>query len=186
MDQMQNSHEEYNNPYNHYPNYRAGYGGAGYGMMSPSRQGNAAGPGSNTAAAAAAQGKTAMVSPPAPTPGANVPAFQRFPAGQSQPQHPSGNTPTLNQLLTSPSPMMRGYGGGYQDYNNNPSAQQQGMGLGKDMSSTYGSSHGWPPRNQPALSPGNNGQGGNRSQVRRFPTFALYRSDRIDTVSRVA
>lgn len=180
MDQMQNSHEEYhNNPYNHYPNYRAGYGGPGYGMMSPSRQGNAMGPGSNSAtAAAAAHGKAAMASPPAPSPATNVGGFQRFPPGQTKPpqqqqQHPSGATPTLNHLLTSPSPMMRAYGSGYQDYNNNPSAQQQqqqaSMGLGKDMSSPYGSaSHGWggPQRTQPAMSPGNNGQGSNRTQVR--------------------
>ncbi|XP_062857799.1 AT-rich interactive domain-containing protein 1B isoform X2 [Trichomycterus rosablanca] len=175
MDQMQNSHEEYHsNPYNHYPNYRPGYGGAGYGMMSPSRQGNTAGPGSSTAA----QGKTTMASTSAPSPGANVPAFQRFPPGQSQPQHPSGNTPTLNQLLTSPSPMMRAYGGGYQDYNNNPSAQQQqGMGISKDiMSSTYSSSHGWPQRNHPAMSPGNNGQGGSRSQVAPMDAMAMKRS----------
>lgn len=182
MDQMQNSHEEYhNNPYNHYPNYRSGYGGAGYGMMSPSRQGNAMGPGSNSAsataaaaaAAAAAHGKAAMASPSAPSPAANVGVFQRFPPGQNQQQqHPSGSTPTLNQLLTSPSPMMRGYNSGYQDYNSNPSAQQQAsMGLGKDMSSPYGSaSHGWgtQQRNHPAMSPGNNGQGNNRSQVQFF------------------
>ncbi|XP_060722244.1 AT-rich interactive domain-containing protein 1B isoform X2 [Tachysurus vachellii] len=186
MDQMQNSHEEYhNNPYNHYPNYRSGYGGAGYGMMSPSRQGNAMGPGSNSAtaaaAAAAAHGKAAMASPSAPAAATNVGGFQRFPPGQSkQQQHPSGATPTLNQLLTSPSPMMRGYGSGYQDYNNNPSVQQQAtMGLGKDMGSPYGSaSHGWgaQQRNHPAMSPGNNGQGNNRPQVVPMDAMAMKRS----------
>lgn len=174
MDQMQNSHEEYhNNPYNHYPSYRSGYGGAGYGMMSPSRQGNAIGPGSSSApsaAAAAAHGKAAMASPAAPAPA----GFQRFPPGQNpqQQQHPSGATPTLNQLLTSPSPMMRGYGSGFQDYNNNPSAQQQAsMGLGKDISAPYGSaSLGWGPqqRAHPAMSPGNNSQANNRPQVHFF------------------
>ncbi|XP_060773972.1 AT-rich interactive domain-containing protein 1B isoform X3 [Neoarius graeffei] len=183
MDQMQNSHEEYhNNPYNHYPNYRPGYGGAGYGLMSPSRQGNAMGPGSNSAtAAAAAHGKAAMASPSAPAPAANVGGFQRFPPGQNQQQHPSGATPTLNQLLTSPSPMMRGYGSGYQDYNNNPSAQQQqaGMGLGKDLSAPFGSaSHSWgaQQRSHPAMSPGNNSQGNNRSQVAPIDAMAMKRS----------
>lgn len=193
MDQMQNSHEEYhNNPYNHYPNYRSGYGGVGYGMMSPSQQGNAMGPSSNSAtataaaaAAAAAHGKAAMASPSA---AANVGGFQRFPPGQNQPpQHPSGATPTLNQLLTSPSPMMRGYGSGYQDYNNNPSAQQQAsMGLGKDMGSPYGSaSHGWgsQQRNHPAMSPGNNGQGNNRSQVQLY--FCLLCSRNVKLITNV-
>lgn len=167
MDQVQNSHEGYhNNPYNHYPNYRPGYGGAGYGMMSPSRQGNMMGPGTNSpTAAAASHGKAAMASV-APAPGANVGGFQRFP-GQNQ-QHPSGATPTLNQLLTSPSPMMRAYGSGYQDYSNPPPQQQQsGMGLGKDMSSPYSpaASHSWgaQQRNIPSMSPGNNGN--SRAQV---------------------
>ncbi|XP_073789193.1 AT-rich interactive domain-containing protein 1B isoform X19 [Danio rerio] len=178
MDQVQNSHEGYhNNPYNHYPNYRPGYGGAGYGMMSPSRQGNMMGPGTNSpTAAAASHGKAAMAST-TPAPGANVGSFQRFP-GQNQ-QHPSGATPTLNQLLTSPSPMMRGYGGGYQDYSNPPSQQQQsGMGLGKDMSSPYSpaASHSWAAqqRNHPAMSPGNNGN--SRAQVATMDPMTMKRS----------
>uniref|UniRef100_A0A8C2PQD7 AT rich interactive domain 1B (SWI1-like) n=1 Tax=Cyprinus carpio TaxID=7962 RepID=A0A8C2PQD7_CYPCA len=179
MDQVQNSHEGYhNNPYNHYPNYRAGYGGAGYGMMSPSRQGNMMGPGTNSPTAAASHGKAAMASTNVtPAPGANVGGFQRFP-GQNQ-QHPSGATPTLNQLLTSPSPMMRGYGSGYQDYSNPPQQQQQsGMGLGKDMSSPYSSaaSHGWgaQQRSHPAMSPGNNGN--SRAQVAPMDPMAMKRS----------
>ncbi|KAK7150723.1 hypothetical protein R3I93_011855 [Phoxinus phoxinus] len=178
MDQVQNSHEGYhNNPYNHYPNYRPGYGGAGYGMMSPSRQGNMMGPGTNSpTAAAASHGKAAMASV-APTPGANVGGFQRFP-GQNQ-QHPSGATPTLNQLLTSPSPMMRGYGSGYQDYSNPPPQQQQsGMALGKDMSSPYSpaASHSWgaQQRNIPSMSPGNNGN--SRAQVSPMDPMAMKRS----------
>ncbi|XP_043075432.1 AT-rich interactive domain-containing protein 1B-like [Puntigrus tetrazona] len=177
MDQVQNSHEGYhNNPYNHYPNYRPGYGGAGYGMMSPSRQGNMMGPGTNSpTAAAASHGKAAMASTVTPAPGANVGGFQRFP-GQNQ-QHPSGATPTLNQLLTSPSPMMRGYGSGYQDYSN-PPQQQSGMGLGKDLSSPYSpaASHGWgaQQRNHPAMSPGNNGNG--RAQVAPMDPMAMKRS----------
>uniref|UniRef100_A0AAZ3QC03 ARID domain-containing protein n=1 Tax=Oncorhynchus tshawytscha TaxID=74940 RepID=A0AAZ3QC03_ONCTS len=177
MDQVQqNSHEGYhNNPYNHYPAYRPGYGNSGYGMMSPSRQGNnMMGLGSNTAAAN--HSKAAMAA--ASSGGANVGGFQRFP-GQTQ-QHPSGATPTLNQLLTSPSPMMRGYGGGYQDYTN-PSAQQQqsSMGLTKDINPQYGSvTHVWggQQRNHPAMSPGNNGQGSGRSQVPPMDAMAMKRS----------
>uniref|UniRef100_A0A4W6ELP9 AT-rich interactive domain 1B n=1 Tax=Lates calcarifer TaxID=8187 RepID=A0A4W6ELP9_LATCA len=187
MDQVQNSHEGYNNnsPYNHYPNYRPGYGTSGYGgMMSPSRQGNnLMGPGSGSSAAAN-HSKAAMAATSSPAGGGgggNSGGFQRFPGQgqQQQQQHPSGATPTLNQLLTSPSPMMRGYGGGYPDYNN-PSAQQQpSMGLAKDMGSQYGSAaHGWggQQRNHPAMSPGNNGQGSGRSQVPPIDPMAMKRS----------
>ncbi|XP_030626769.1 AT-rich interactive domain-containing protein 1B [Chanos chanos] len=177
MDQVQNSHEGYHNsPYNHYPNYRPGYGGTGYGMMSPSRQGNMMGPGSNSAAAAT-HGKSAMAAASASGGGGNVGGFQRFP-GQSQ-QHPSGATPTLNQLLTSPSPMMRGYGGGYQDYNNPTAQQQSSMGLSKDMSSQYSpATHVWggQQRNHPAMSPGNNGQGSIRGQVAPMDAMTMKRS----------
>ncbi|XP_071018847.1 AT-rich interactive domain-containing protein 1B-like isoform X3 [Oncorhynchus clarkii lewisi] len=178
MDQLQqNSHEGYqNNPYNHYPNYRPGYGNSGYGMMSPSRHGNnMMGPVSNTAAANHSRAAMAAASSSG---SANIGGFHRFP-GQSQ-QHPSGATPTLNQLLTSPSPMMRGYGSGYQDYTN-PSAEQQqsSMGLTKDLSSQYGSTtHSWggQERNHPAMSPGNNGQGSGRSQVPPIDAMAMKRS----------
>ncbi|XP_051500759.1 AT-rich interactive domain-containing protein 1B-like isoform X4 [Myxocyprinus asiaticus] len=173
MDQVQNSHEGYHNtPYNHYPSYRPGYGGAGYGMMSPSRQGNMMGPGTNSPATAS-HGKTVMASS-TPAPGASVGGFQRFP-GQNQ-QHHSGATPTLNQLLTSPSPMMRGYGSGYQDYSN--PQQQSSMSLGKDMSSPYSpaASHSWgaQQRNHPAMSPGNNGN--TRAQVAPMDPMAMKRS----------
>ncbi|XP_022626034.1 AT-rich interactive domain-containing protein 1B-like isoform X2 [Seriola dumerili] len=187
MDQVQNSHEGYNNnsPYNHYPNYRPGYGTSGYGgMMSPSRQGNnLMGPGSGSSAAAN-HSKAVMAATSSPAGGGsggggNTGGFQRFPGQGQQQQHPSGATPTLNQLLTSPSPMMRGYGGGYPDYNN-PSAQQQpSMGLAKDMGSQYGSAaHGWggQQRNHPAMSPGNNGQGSGRSQVPAMDPMAMKRS----------
>ncbi|XP_061098338.1 AT-rich interactive domain-containing protein 1B [Conger conger] len=179
MDPVQNSNEGYHNSqYNLYPNYRPGYSGAGYGMMSPSRQGNSTltGPGSSNTATS--HGKAAMAAASASGSG-NVGGFQRFP-GQNQ-QHPSGATPTLNQLLTSPSPMMRGYGTGYQDYNN-PSAQQQqqaSMGLVKEMSSQYGSAaHGWggQQRSHPAMSPGNNGQGINRPQIASMDAMAMKRS----------
>eukprot|EP00063_Salmo_salar_P090995 XP_014065830.1 PREDICTED: AT-rich interactive domain-containing protein 1B-like isoform X2 [Salmo salar] len=176
MDPVHNSHEGYHNSqYNHYPGYRQGYGGAGYGMMAPSRQGSnmLIGPGSNTPAShvKAAMGAASSGS------GGSVGGFQRFPGHT---QHPSGATPTLNQLLTSPSPMMRGYGSGYhQDYNS-PSAQQQaGIGLGKDMTSQYGSTtHGWPgqQRNHPSMSPGNGGQGISRPQVASVDFMAMKRS----------
>ncbi|XP_031692849.1 AT-rich interactive domain-containing protein 1B isoform X3 [Oncorhynchus kisutch] len=178
MDQLQqNSHEGYqNNPYNHYPNYRPGYGNSGYGMMSPSRHGNnMMGPVSNTAAASHSRAAMAAASSSG---SANIGGFHRFP-GQSQ-QHPSGATPTLNQLLTSPSPMMRGYGSGYQDYTNLSAEQQQSsMGLTKDLSSQYGSTtHSWggQERNHPAMSPGNNGQGSGRSQVPPIDTMAMKRA----------
>uniref|UniRef100_A0A3Q1B212 ARID domain-containing protein n=1 Tax=Amphiprion ocellaris TaxID=80972 RepID=A0A3Q1B212_AMPOC len=186
MDQVQNSHEGYNNnsPYNHYPNYRPGYGNSGYGgMMSPSRQGNnLMGPGSGSSAAAN-HSKAAMAATSSPAGsgggGGGNGGFQRFPGQGQQQQHPSGATPTLNQLLTSPSPMMRGYGSGYPDYNN-PSAQQQpSMGLAKDMGSQYGSAaHGWggQQRNHPTMSPGNNGQGSGRSQVPSMDPMAMKRS----------
>ncbi|XP_041660879.1 AT-rich interactive domain-containing protein 1B [Cheilinus undulatus] len=177
MDQVQNSHEGYNNnsPYSHYPNYRPGYGSAGYGgMMSPSRQGNSlTGPGSSGTKAAL----TATSSPGGSGGGGG--GFPRY-SGQTQQQMhgPSGATPTLNQLLTSPSTMMRAYGSGYPDYNN-PSAQQQpSLGLAKDMGSQYQAAHGWggQQRNHPSMSPGNNGQGGGRTPVASMDPMAMKRS----------
>ncbi|XP_056283033.1 AT-rich interactive domain-containing protein 1B isoform X2 [Pseudoliparis swirei] len=106
--------------------------------------------------------------------------FQRFP-GPTQQQHPSGATPTLNQLLTSPSPMMRGYGGAYHDYSGSAAQQQAGMSLGKDAGPQYGSSsaHGWggQQRNHPhAMSPGNGEQGLGRTQVSSMDFMAMKRS----------
>ncbi|XP_072218138.1 AT-rich interactive domain-containing protein 1B isoform X2 [Leuresthes tenuis] len=181
MDQVHNSHEGYNNnnPYHHYPNYRPGYGNSGYGgMMSPSRQGNnLMGLGSGSSVAANPS-KAAMAATSSPAGGAG--GFPRFSGHGQHQQHPSGATPTLNQLLTSPSPMIRGYGGGYPDYSN-PSAQQQqpGVGLAKDTGSQYGSAaHGWGGqlRNHPTMSPGNNGQSGGRSQVANMDPMAMKRS----------
>lgn len=156
---VENSHESYHNTqYNHYPGYRQGYGSAGYGVMGGSRQGSnmLMGPSSNSS------GQSKGLAS-ASSSGGNIGSFQRFP-GQSQ--HPSGATPTLNQLLTSPSPMMRGYGGGYPDYSNS-AVPQAGMGMSKEISSQYGSSaHAWGgQRNHPGMSPGN-GQSLNRPQVK--------------------
>ncbi|XP_041809588.1 AT-rich interactive domain-containing protein 1B-like isoform X5 [Chelmon rostratus] len=168
---MENSHEAgyHNSQYNQYPAYRAGYGGGAYGMMGPSgcRQPGNMMMGSNSSAS---HSKSPL--------GAASGGFQRFP-GQTQ-QHPSGATPTLNQLLTSPSPMMRGYGGAYQDYSGSTAQQQAGMGLGKDVGPQYGatSAHGWggQQRNHPhSLSPGNGGQG-LRAQVSSMDFMAMKRS----------
>lgn len=197
MDPLQNSHEGYpNSQYNHYPGYGrgpgggggagavaaaaaagaggGGYGGsaAGYGVLSSPRQpggGMMMGPGGG-----AGLGKAAA--------GAGAGGFARF-SGQNQ--HPSGATPTLNQLLTSPSPMMRSYGSSYPDYSS-PSAPPQpqpqaaaaapgsqqaaaGMGMGKDMGAQYGAANpAWATaqqRNHPAMSPGNTGQAISRTQV---------------------
>ncbi|XP_062416696.1 AT-rich interactive domain-containing protein 1B-like isoform X2 [Pungitius pungitius] len=174
---MENSHEAgyHNSQYNQYPAYRAGYGGGAYAMMGPAggRQPGNMMMGSNSSAS---HGK----SPLAAAPG----GFQRFPGQtqQQQQQHPSGATPTLNQLLTSPSPMMRGYGGAYQDYGGATAQQQAGMGLGKDAAPQYGgsSAHGWggqQQRNPPhSMSPGNGGQGLGRTQVSSMDFMAMKRS----------
>ncbi|XP_040916248.1 AT-rich interactive domain-containing protein 1B-like isoform X9 [Toxotes jaculatrix] len=170
---MENSHEAgfHNSQYNQYPAYRAGYSGGAYGMMGPSgcRQPGNMMMGSNSSTS---HGKSPL--------GAGSGGFQRFP-GQTQQQHPSGATPTLNQLLTSPSPMMRGYGGAYQDYSGPTAQQQAGMGLGKDVGPPYGaaSAHGWggQQRNHPhSMSPGNGGQGLGRTQVPSMDFMAMKRS----------
>ncbi|KAF3701377.1 AT-rich interactive domain-containing protein 1B [Channa argus] len=170
---MENSHEAgyHNSQYNQYPNYRAGYGGGAYGMMGPSgcRQPGNMMMGNNSSAS---HGKSPL--------GAGSGGFQRFP-GPSQQQHPSGATPTLNQLLTSPSPMMRGYGSAYQDYSVPTAQQQSGMGLGKDLGPQFGSpsAHGWggQQRNHThSLSQGNGGQGLGRTQVSSMDFMAMKRS----------
>ncbi|KAM8833554.1 AT-rich interactive domain-containing protein 1B isoform 1-T1 [Synchiropus picturatus] len=162
---MENSQEPgyHNSQYNQYPAYRAGYGGGAYGMMplTGSRQPGNMMMGSNHSSASHSKGGGSG-------------GFQRFPEQQQQ-QHPSGATPTLNQLLTSPSPMMRGYGGGYHDYSGPAATQQVGMGLGKDMGHQYGanSTHGWGAQQR---SPGNGGQGLSRSQVSSMDFMAMKRS----------
>ncbi|XP_030247817.1 AT-rich interactive domain-containing protein 1B-like isoform X8 [Sparus aurata] len=176
---MENSHEAgyHNSQYNQYPAaYRAGYGGGAYGMMGPSgcRQPGNMMMGSNSSAS---HGKPPL--------GTAQGGFQRFPGQtqqqQQQQQQPSGATPTLNQLLTSPSPMMRGYGGAYQDYSGSTAQQQAGIGLGKEVGPQYGagSAHGWggQQRNHPhSMSPGNVGQGLGRTQVSSMEFMAMKRS----------
>ncbi|XP_057262388.1 AT-rich interactive domain-containing protein 1B isoform X4 [Pezoporus wallicus] len=199
MDPLQNSHEGYpNSQYNHYSGYGRGPGGgagggagavaaagagaggggygssaAGYGVLSSPRQpggGMMMGPGGGAGLGKAAAGAAAAAG-----------GFARF-SGQNQ--HPSGATPTLNQLLTSPSPMMRSYGSSYPDYSS-PSAPPQpqpqaaaaapgsqqaaaGMGMGKDMGAQYGAANpAWAAaqqRSHPAMSPGSTGQAISRTQ----------------------
>lgn len=198
MDPLPNSHEGYaNSQYNHYSSAygrpgggtntgagavaaaaaaaAGGGGGGGYGgsssafgvLSSPRQhqQGMMLGPGG-----AGSLGKASGTA-----------GFQRF-SGQNQ--HPSGATPTLNQLLTSPSPMMRSYGTGYPDYSSPSGApsQQPAQGaaaaaapgsqqavMGKDMGSQYGAANpAWAAaqqRNHPAMSPGSTGQTLSRNQV---------------------
>ncbi|XP_077476366.1 AT-rich interactive domain-containing protein 1B isoform X2 [Stigmatopora argus] len=166
-----NSHEAgyQNTQYNQYPAYqRTRYAGT-YGVAVPSgcRQPDNLLVSGNSSTS---HGKSAL--------GASSAGFQRFPgATQQQQQHPSGATPTLNQLLTSPSPMMRGYGGGYQDYGGSPAPQA----LGKDAGPQYGppTAHGWggQPRNHPhPITTGNGGQGLGRSQVSSMDFMAMKRS----------
>ncbi|MEQ2200360.1 hypothetical protein XENOCAPTIV_028212 [Xenoophorus captivus] len=155
---VDNSHEGgyHNSQYSQYPAYRAGYGGGAYGMMGPSgcRQ-----PGNMMlgSSSSASHGKSNASG-----------GFQRYPGQTQQQQGPSGATPTLNQLLTSPSPMMRGYGGAYQDYGGPTSQQQAGMALGKDVASQYGASTahwGGQQRNHPlSMNAGSGGQGLGRTQ----------------------
>ncbi|XP_065536686.1 AT-rich interactive domain-containing protein 1B isoform X2 [Lathamus discolor] len=201
MDPLQNSHEGYpNSQYNHYSGYGRGPGGgagggagavaaagagaggggygssaAGYGVLSSPRQpggGMMMGPGGGAGLGKAAAGAAAAAG-----------GFARF-SGQNQ--HPSGATPTLNQLLTSPSPMMRSYGSSYPDYSSPsappppqpqpqaaaaaPGSQQAaaGMGMGKDMGAQYGAANpAWAAaqqRSHPAMSPGSTGQAISRTQ----------------------
>ncbi|XP_027856635.1 AT-rich interactive domain-containing protein 1B-like isoform X3 [Xiphophorus couchianus] len=158
----------HNSQYGQYPAYRAGYGGGAYGMIGSSgcRQPGNMMMGSNSSA-------THSKSPASG-------GFQRYPGQTQQQQGPSGATPTLNQLLTSPSPMMRGYGGAYQDYGGPTPQQQAGMALGKDVGPQYGASTGhWggQQRNHPlSMNAGSGGQGLGRTQVPSMDFMAMKRS----------
>uniref|UniRef100_A0ACB8GBX2 Uncharacterized protein n=1 Tax=Sphaerodactylus townsendi TaxID=933632 RepID=A0ACB8GBX2_9SAUR len=209
MDPLSNSHEGYaNSQYNHYPSTygrpgsggsAGGGGGAGVVAAAAAAAAAAAGVGGGGGYGGSPSGFGLLSSPRqqqqsmmlGPGGGASLSkasgaaGFQRF-SGQTQ--HPSGATPTLNQLLTSPSPMMRNYGTGYSDYSNPgaapaqqqaqgvaaaavPGSQQAAMGMGKDMGAQYGAANpAWvaaaaQQRNHPALSPGNTGQTIIRSQL---------------------
>ncbi|XP_034018043.1 AT-rich interactive domain-containing protein 1B-like isoform X2 [Thalassophryne amazonica] len=165
MDQVHSSHEGFagggGSSYSHYPNYRtgaAGYGTSGYGgMMSPSRQGNSSLLGPNSGSSKAAR---AVASSPAGAAGGGG-EFRRFP-------QPSGATPTLSQLLTSPNPMMGVYGGGYSDYS---SGQQASVGPAKDTQ------YGW------RTHTGNSTQTGGRTQVAPADAMAMKRSQLYSTMN---
>ncbi|XP_072363747.1 AT-rich interactive domain-containing protein 1B isoform X3 [Scyliorhinus torazame] len=170
---LHNSHDGYSNNYNHYPGYRAAYSSPGYGMMNSPRANNL---GASTATNSGHQHHHHGKQQP-PLAG----AFQRY-SGQSQ--H-SGATPTLNQLLTSPSPM-RGYG--FPDYSN-PGASQASL-KGSDMGSHYGvgSSQAWggggggggaavagQARSHPAMSPGSSAQPLGRTQGNPIEQMGMKR-----------
>ncbi|TKS88673.1 AT-rich interactive domain-containing protein 1A [Collichthys lucidus] len=150
-----NSHEHgYPNHYNNYSPFqnRTSYQGQGYGAMNSPRNNNqppAAGgqPGKQQPAG----GTTAM---------AASYNNQRYNMGNQQPT----STPTLNQLLTSPS-SARSYPNYPQgDYNNQEGANK---GPGDMGSSQYAGVHpGWQQRTHhpPPMSPGNTGQPPNRNQ----------------------
>uniref|UniRef100_A0A8C5PLP9 AT-rich interaction domain 1B n=1 Tax=Leptobrachium leishanense TaxID=445787 RepID=A0A8C5PLP9_9ANUR len=186
MEPMQNSHEGYGGgQYDHYQGYgrapsgggsSVGYGSSGYGVLSSPRQSTTSAPSSaNSSNMMMGAGAGSHGKPPISS---NAGGFQRY---QGQTQHPSGATPTLNQLLTSPSPMMRSYGGTYPDYGSPSAPQQQpggGMGMGKDLGSQYGAANtGWgaQQRTLPAMSPGSTGQSISRSQGTPMDPMAMKR-----------
>ncbi|XP_067845206.1 AT-rich interactive domain-containing protein 1B-like isoform X4 [Heptranchias perlo] len=170
---LHNSHDGYSNNYNHYSGYRPGYGSPGYGMMSSPRANSMGSGGATNSGGGHHHHHQGKQQPPL------AGAFQRY-SGQNQ--H-SGATPTLNQLLTSPSPM-RGYG--FPDYSN-PGASQASL-KGSDMSSQYGvgSSQAWvggggggaatgQPRSHPAMSPGSTAQPLGRAQGNPIEQMGMKR-----------
>lgn len=149
------SHEHgYPNHFNNYspfPNRTPYHQGQGYGMNSPRN--------SQPPASGGQPGKQ-------PPPGGTTPMVasynnQRYNMGTPQPT----STPTLNQLLTSPSSTRT-----YQNYPPSDYSSQDGVAKGPgDMGSgsQYGGGHsGWQQRSHhpPPMSPGNTGQAINRSQ----------------------
>ncbi|XP_072303864.1 AT-rich interactive domain-containing protein 1A isoform X2 [Eucyclogobius newberryi] len=149
-----NSHEHgYPNHYNNYspfPN-RTSYQGQGYGAMNSPRNSQPPAAGGQPGKQQPAGGTAAM---------AASYNNQRYNMGTQQPT----STPTLNQLLTSPS-SARSYPNYPQgDYNNQDGANKGPGDLG---SSQYAGVHpGWQQRvhHPPPMSPGNTGQPPNRTQ----------------------
>jgi hypothetical protein len=91
---MENSQESgyHNSQYNHYPGYRAGYGGAAYGMMGPSssrqqQQQQQQQPGNMMMgnSSSASHGKTSLGSA----------SFQRFPGHSQQQQQQNADSPLI-------------------------------------------------------------------------------------------
>uniref|UniRef100_A0A8C4GYZ7 AT rich interactive domain 1Ab (SWI-like) n=1 Tax=Dicentrarchus labrax TaxID=13489 RepID=A0A8C4GYZ7_DICLA len=149
-----NSHEHgYPNHYNNYSPFqnRTSYQGQGYGAMNSPRNNQPPVAGGQPGKQQPAGGTTAM---------AASYNNQRYNMGNQQPT----STPTLNQLLTSPS-SARSYPNYPQgDYNNQEGANK---GPGDMGSSQYGGVHpGWQQRTHhpPPMSPGNTGQPPNRNQ----------------------
>ena len=150
-----NSHEHgYPNHYNNYspfPN-RTSYQGQGYGAMNSPRNNQPPAAGGQPGKQQPAGGTAAM---------AASYNNQRYNMGNQQPT----STPTLNQLLTSPS-SARSYQNYPQgDYNNQEGASKGPADMG---SSQYGGGHpSWQQRSHhpPPMSPGNTGQPLNRNQV---------------------
>ncbi|XP_038822779.1 AT-rich interactive domain-containing protein 1A-like isoform X2 [Salvelinus namaycush] len=136
------------NNYSPFPN-RTSYQGQGYAMNSP-RNNQPPAAGGQPVKQQPAGGTTAM---------AASYNNQRYNMGNTQPT----STPTLNQLLTSPSSTRS-----YQNYPQGDYSNQEGASKGAaDMaSSQYGGGHpGWQQRSQqPPMSPGNTGQPLNRNQ----------------------
>uniref|UniRef100_A0A3P9PJU6 AT-rich interaction domain 1B n=1 Tax=Poecilia reticulata TaxID=8081 RepID=A0A3P9PJU6_POERE len=153
-----NSHEHgYHNNYNSYTPFqnRTSYQGQGYGPMSSPRN-------NQPPAAGGQPGKQQQQQQPAGGTTAMAASYnnQRYNMGNQQPT----STPTLNQLLTSPS-SARSYSNYPQgDYNNQEGANK---GVGDMSSSQFGGVHpGWQQRtHHPSpMSPGNTGQPGSRNQ----------------------
>ncbi|XP_061480193.1 AT-rich interactive domain-containing protein 1B isoform X8 [Rhineura floridana] len=206
MDPLPNSHEGYAN--SHYNHYAGPYGRPGGGSNTSGGAGAVAAAAAGGGGYGSSSSAFGVLSSPrqhqqgmmlGPVGGGSLgkasgsAGFQRF-SGQNQ--HPSGATPTLNQLLTSPSPMMRTYGTGYPDYTNPsaapsqqqapgvaaaaaPGSQQAAAGMGKDMGSQYGGANpAWAAaqqRNHPAMSPGNAGQTISRSQGNPMDPMVMKR-----------
>uniref|UniRef100_A0A673FUL0 AT-rich interactive domain-containing protein 1A-like n=1 Tax=Sinocyclocheilus rhinocerous TaxID=307959 RepID=A0A673FUL0_9TELE len=162
MDPYQpNSHDHGfpNHQYNSYSPFgnRSPYPGQGYGMNSP-----------RSAPQAQAGGQSAKQQQPA---AAASYSNQRYNMGNPQPT----STPTLNQLLTSPS--------GARGYANYPPSDYSGQDSAKgpaDMGSSggqYGGGHpGWQQRTHhpPPMSPGSTGQPLGRNQVKLQPHLPSY------------
>ncbi|MEQ2232245.1 hypothetical protein ILYODFUR_009198 [Ilyodon furcidens] len=160
-----NSHEHgYHNNYNSYTPFqnRTSYQGQGYGPMSSPR--------SNQPPAAGGQPVKQQQQQPAGGNTAMAASYnnQRYNMGSQQPT----STPTLNQLLTSPS-SARSYSNYPQgDYNNQEGANK---GTGDLSSSQYSGVHpGWQQRTHhpPPISPGNTGQPPSRSQQELYKMAA--------------
>ncbi|KAF6717229.1 AT-rich interactive domain-containing protein 1A, partial [Oryzias melastigma] len=161
-----NSHEHgYPNSYNNYSPFagRTSYQGQGYGAMNSPR----------SSQPPAAGGQSGKQQPPGAS-AAMATSYnnQRYNIGNPQPT----STPTLNQLLTSPS-SARSYPNYPQGDYNNQEGPNKAAG---DMSgSQYSGVHpSWSQRGHhpPPMSPGNTGQPASRNQVKPSSSGAVRRA----------